>query len=177
LPASAPALVVPAQAHSVSQQRAQDCRIETGGVRHADERSIHADLAFHANNGIIPMPHAAQPKPLVWIGSSRKDMESFPEDVQDLFGYALYVAQMGGKHPDAKPLKGFGGAGVLEIVDDYKGGTYRAVYTVRLSEAVYALHAYQKKSTTGIATRREDVDLIRQRLRQALEIHRQGYGK
>jgi phage-related protein len=84
---------------------------------------------------------------------------------------------MGGKHPDAKPLRGFGGAGVLEIVDDHRGSTYRAVYTVRLSEAVYALHAFQKKSTAGIATRKQDVDLIKQRLKQAEELHRQEYGK
>jgi phage-related protein len=123
------------------------------------------------------LPEPVQPKPLVWIGSSRKDLKSFPEDVRDLFGYALYVAQMGGRHPDAKPLKGFGGAGVLEIVDDYAGSTYRAVYTVRLSEAVFALHAFQKKSTTGIATRKQDVDLVRQRLKQAEALHRQEYGK
>ncbi|MGH8682444.1 MAG: type II toxin-antitoxin system RelE/ParE family toxin [Burkholderiales bacterium] len=123
------------------------------------------------------MPQAGQPKPLVWIGSSRKDLKSFPEDVRDLFGYALYVAQMGGRHPDAKPLKGFGGAGVLEIVDDHAGSTYRAVYTVRLTETVYALHAFQKKSTAGIATRREDVDLVKQRLKQAEAVHRQEYGK
>ena len=123
------------------------------------------------------MLEAARPKPLVWIGSSRKDLKSFPEDVQDLFGYALYVAQTGGRHPDAKPLKGFGGAGVLEVVEDHQGDTYRAVYTVRLSEVVYALHAYQKKSTAGIATRKQDVDLIRQRLKQAREMHRQEYGK
>jgi phage-related protein len=84
---------------------------------------------------------------------------------------------MGGKHPDAKPLKGFGGAGVLEIVDDHRGSTYRAVYTVRLSEAVYALHAFQKKSAAGIATRKQDIDLIKQRLKQAEELHRQEYGK
>ncbi len=84
---------------------------------------------------------------------------------------------MGGKHPDAKPLKGFGGAGVLEIVDHHQGDTYRAVYTVRLSDAVYALHAFQKKSTVGVATRKQDVDLIKQRLKQAQEIHRQKYGK
>ncbi len=84
---------------------------------------------------------------------------------------------MGGKHPDAKPLKGFGGAGVLEVVDDHQGNTYRAVYTVRLSEAVYALHAFQKKSTAGIATRKQDVALIKQRLKQAQEIHRQEHGK
>lgn len=123
------------------------------------------------------MSETAQPKPLVWIGSSKKDLKTFPEEVQDLLGYALYVAQMGGKHPDAKPLKGFGGAGVLEIVDDYQGDTYRAVYTVKLREVVYALHAFQKKSTTGIATRKQDIDLIKQRLRQAEELYKQEYGK
>ena len=123
------------------------------------------------------MSETAQPKPLVWIGSSKKDLKTFPEEVQDLLGYALYVAQMGGKHPDAKPLKGFGGAGVLEIVDDHQGDTYRAVYTVKLREVVYALHAFQKKSTTGIATRKQDIDLIKQRLRQAQELYKQEYGK
>jgi phage-related protein len=123
------------------------------------------------------MPQSAYPKPLVWIGSSRKDLKTFPEEVQDVFGYALHVAQMGGKHPDAKPLKGFGGAGTLEIVDDHQGDTYRAVYTVRLRGLVYVLHAFQKKSTTGIATRKEDIDLIKQRLRQARELYKQEYGK
>jgi phage-related protein len=120
---------------------------------------------------------STKPKPLVWIGSSRKDLRSFPEEVRDLLGYALYVAQLGGKHPDAKPLKGFGGAGVLEIVDDHQGGTYRAVYTVTLREVVYVLHAFQKKSTAGVATRKEDVDLIKRRLRQAQELYDQEYGK
>jgi phage-related protein len=123
------------------------------------------------------MPQATHPKPLVWIGSSRKDLKAFPEEVQDVFGYALHVAQMGGKHPDAKPLKGFGGAGVLEIVDDHQGDAYRAVYTVKLREIVYVLHAFQKKSTIGIATRKEDIELIKQRLRQAQELYKQEYGK
>jgi phage-related protein len=125
----------------------------------------------------MPMAQAVQLKSLVWIGSSRKDLRSFPEDVRDLFGYALYVAQTGGKHPDAKPLKGFGGAGVLEIVDDHAGSTYRAVCMVRLTDAVYGLHAFQKKSTAGIATRKQDVDLVKQRLKQAEALHRQEYGK
>jgi phage-related protein len=123
------------------------------------------------------MSEAARPKPLVWIGSSKKDLKTFPEEIQDVLGYALYVAQMGGKHPDAKPLKGFGGAGVLEIVDDHQGDTYRAVYTVKLREVVYALHAFQKKSTTGIATRKQDIDLVKQRLRQAQELYKREYGK
>jgi phage-related protein len=109
--------------------------------------------------------------------AARRDLKSFPEEVQDVFGYALYLAQMRGKHPDAKPLKGFGGAGVLEIVDDHQGRTYRAVYTVRLSNVSYVLHAFQKKSTRGIATRREDVDLIQRRLKQARELHEQEHGR
>ena len=84
-------------------------------------------------------------------------------------GYALYLAQTGGKSPDAKPLKGFGGSGVLEIVEDHEGGTYRAVYTVKLAGAVYALHAFQKKSKKGIATPKQDIDLIKERLIRARE--------
>lgn len=83
-------------------------------------------------------------KSLYWVGSSKKDLQSLPADVQDVFGYALHVAQTGGKHTQAKPLKGFGGAGVLEVVEDYIGDTYRAVYTVKFGEAVYVLHAFQK---------------------------------
>lgn len=128
-------------------------------------------MRIYASTSIIPMSTIAAPKPLVWIGSARKDLKTFPEEVQDVFGYALYLAQLGGKHPDAKPLKGFGGAGVLEIVDDHQGGTYRAVYTVRMREVVYVLHAFQKKSAAGVATRREDVALIRQRLKEAQALH------
>jgi phage-related protein len=93
-----------------------------------------------------------------------------PEEVQDTFGYALYRAQQGTKHPLAKPLKGFGSAGVLEVVENDRGGTYRAVYTVRFSRAVYVLHCFQKKSPSGLATPQQDADLIKVRLRQA-EIH------
>lgn len=84
-------------------------------------------------------------------------------------GYALYLAQMDNKHLDTKPLKGFGGAGVLEIVADHDGDTFRAVYTVRFANAVYALHAFQKKSRRGIATPKREVERIRQRLRRAQE--------
>lgn len=107
-------------------------------------------------------------KPLVWIGSSLEDLRAFPEEVRRAMGYALYLAQMGEKHPDAKPLKGFGG-GVLEAIDDFAGDTYRAVYTVRLSDAVYVLHAFQKKAKRGIATPKRDTDIIRSRLRRAKE--------
>ena len=94
----------------------------------------------------------------------------FPDPVQDRMGYALYVAQRGGKHPDAKALSGFGGAGVLEVVRDFRGDAFRAVYTVRFADVVFVLHAFQKKSTTGRQTPRREIALIRQRLRDAEEI-------
>ncbi len=108
-------------------------------------------------------------KPLFWIGSTLRDLKDFPNDVQDGIGHALDVAQAGGRHRDAKPLSGFGGAGVLEIVEDYAGDTYRAVYTVRFASAVYALHAFQKKSKRGIETPKQELDLIKTRLRKAEE--------
>ncbi len=95
-----------------------------------------------------------------------------PEDVQDTFGFALYLAQLGQKHPGAKPMKGFAGAGVLEIVEDYGSGTYRAVYTVRFADAVYVLHVFQKKSKHGVATPREEIEKVKSRLKIAEEIHR-----
>ena len=106
-------------------------------------------------------------RPLFWVGSARRDLQQFPEAVQDLMGQALLDAQYGGKHPDAKPLHGFGGAGVLEIVDDEDGNTYRTVYTVRLPSGVYVLHAFQKKSRHGVRTDRHDIELARERLRWA----------
>jgi phage-related protein len=112
-------------------------------------------------------------KPLVWIGSSLKDLREFPEEVKDEMGFALYEAQCGLKPTAAKPLKGFGGAGVLEVVSDYQSDAYRAVYTVRLEERVYVLHAFQKKSKKGIATPKADIELIKRRLRQAEELHKE----
>ena len=108
---------------------------------------------------------SALTKPLRWIASSKKDLMAMPEPVQDTFGYALHLAQSGHKHPDAKPLKGFGGAGVLEVVEDFQSDTYGAVYTVRYADAVYVIHCFQKKSTQGIATPRPDLDLIKSRLK------------
>ena len=112
-------------------------------------------------------------KPLVWIGSSLKDLREFPEEVKDEMGFALYEAQCGLKPTAAKPLKGFGGAGVLEMVSDYQSDTYRAVYTVRLEERVYVLHAFQKKSKKGIATPKADIEVVKRRLRQAEELHKE----
>ena len=106
-------------------------------------------------------------KPIEWISSSRNDLRKFPEEVQQMVGFALYRAQLGKKHPDAKPLKGFNGAGVLEIVEDFDGDTYRAVYTVKFEEIIYVLHAFQKKSKRGITTPKKDIDLIEARLNRA----------
>jgi phage-related protein len=116
---------------------------------------------------------AAQPsiKPAVWIGSAKADLRAFPEEVKDAVGFALYLAQQGGKHPDAKPLRGFGGAGILEIIEDHRGDTYRAVYTVRLAGRVYVLHAFQKKSKSGIETPKAEINLIKSRLKRAEEEH------
>ena len=112
-------------------------------------------------------------KPIRWIGRSLEDLRSFPAEVRRGLGYALHFAQAGTKHPAAKPMKGFGGAGVLEIVDDHRGDTYRAVYTVRFSEAVYVLHAFEKKSRKGISTPTREMDIVRQRLRHAEQQHKQ----
>lgn len=109
-------------------------------------------------------------KPVIRVGSSREDLREFPEPVQDHMGYALYVAQRGGRHRNAKALTGFGGAGVVEVVRDYRGDTFRSVYTLRYAGAVYVLHAFQKKSKTGRETPRRDIEMIRQRLREAEQI-------
>jgi phage-related protein len=118
-----------------------------------------------------------EPKPLYFVGSALEDLRACPEDVKDVFGFGLYLAQMGERHARSKPLRGFGGAGVLEIVDNDETGTYRAVYTVVLQGAIYVLHVFQKKSKRGIATPRQETDLIRTRLRQAEQHHAATFGK
>lgn len=112
-------------------------------------------------------------KELHWLGNSLKVLRELPEDVQDGFGYALHIAQTGDRHRSAKPLKGFSGAGVLEIVEDDDGNTYRAIYTVKFSEAIYVLHVFQKKSKKGIETPRQEIELIESRLKLAQEIHKE----
>ncbi|MDM3848051.1 MAG: type II toxin-antitoxin system RelE/ParE family toxin [Aphanizomenon gracile PMC649.10] len=116
-----------------------------------------------------------QIKPLEWVGSSLEDLKEFPEEVKGEIGYALYLAQIGDKHPDTKPLKGFKGASVLEVVEDFDGDTYRAIYTVKLPKAVYVLHVFQKKSKHGIATPKQDIDLIEARLERAKQHYNQVY--
>ena len=118
---------------------------------------------------VNPTRNDAPPKPVRWVGSSKDDLSGFPEEVRRRVGGALWDAQRGLKAPYAKPLRGFGGAGVLEILDDYDGDTYRAVYTVRFAGVVYVLHAFQKKSKGGKATPKAELDLIKQRLRRATE--------
>ena len=110
-------------------------------------------------------------KPLEFVGSSRKDLRAMPDTVRQVFGRALLRAQLGGKATSAKPLKGFRGAGVLEIVEDYDTDTYRTVYTVRFPEVVYVLHVFQKKSRAGIATSSRDLQLIETRLKKAEELY------
>ncbi len=112
-------------------------------------------------------------KPVRWIASSRSDLRDFPEPVPLRVGGALWEAQKAGKGTWAKPLKGYGGAGVVEIIDDHDGDTFRAVYTVRFKGVVYVLHAFQKKSKSGIATLKTDLALIETRSRRAEEDYRQ----
>ncbi|NMF59848.1 type II toxin-antitoxin system RelE/ParE family toxin [Pseudanabaena yagii] len=116
-------------------------------------------------------------KPVEWIGSSLDDLKDFPDEVQQVVGYALYIAQCGDKHPSAKPLKGFKGAGVVEVVEDFDGDTYRAVYTIKFADVVYVLHSFQKKSKQGIATPKQDIDLIEARLKRAKEHYAEHYNK
>ncbi|HEY3242693.1 MAG TPA: type II toxin-antitoxin system RelE/ParE family toxin [Phycisphaerae bacterium] len=112
----------------------------------------------------------------MWVGSSREDLSAFPGPARREAGYALYLAQMGTRAIKANPLKGFGGAGVLEIVADCAGNAYRAVYTVRFPRAVYVLHAFQKKSKKGISTAKSEMDLVRRRLRIATAEYKRAYG-
>ena len=107
-------------------------------------------------------------KSIYWVASAKDDLNDMPATVQDTFGFALHLAQAGHKHPDAKPLKGFGGAGVLEVVESRQSYAYRAVYTLKVADAVYVLHCFQKKSTTGAETPKPDMELIRDRLQFVL---------
>jgi phage-related protein len=114
---------------------------------------------------------------IIYLGSSQKDALKLPSDVQEVFAYALEVAIKGGQHEDAKPLKGFHGASVIEVVSDHRGNTFREIYTVRFKEAIFVLHVFQKKSKKGIATPKEDMELIKRRLKWAEILHKENYGK
>ena len=119
------------------------------------------------------MTDAPPVKPLAWVGPSLKDFRAFPDKVKSEMGYALYVAQCGGRYRKAKTLKGMGGAGVVELIGDHQGDTYRTVYTVRFETAVYLLHAFQKKSKSGIATPQAETRLIGLRMRDAERMHKE----
>lgn len=122
---------------------------------------------------MVKPPNEYQPKPVRWVGGSKEDLSDFPEEVRRRVGGALWEAQVGRKAAYAKPLKGVGDAGVLEVVDDFDGDTFRAVYTVRFTKAVYVLHAFQKKSKRGTTTLKAELDLIDQRLKRAREDYEQ----
>jgi phage-related protein len=133
-------------------------------------------LREYAKSGIMNMANdediePTAPKPVIWVASSRKDLKRFPKPVRQTVGQALFDAQTGKKHPDAKPLKGFGGAGVLEIVEDHDGNTYRAVYTVKFAGVVYVLHAFQKQSKSGKKTPAPEIAKVRARLKEAEKHH------
>ena len=113
-----------------------------------------------------------EPKQLVWVGSSRRDLREFPPAVRRIFGVALFAAQLGEMPPDAKPLRGFGGASVLELIEDHRGDSYRAVYTVRFATEIYVLHAFRKKSKRGIATPKRDIEVICERLKSAERLYK-----
>ena len=125
--------------------------------------------ALKDKNVRLPAPK----KHVEWIGSSKKDLEDFPDAVQHDIGFALMVAQFGGKHQDAKPWKGLG-SGVMEIVSSYDTNTYRAIYTVNIGDVIYVLHAFQKKSKSGIGTPKEEIALVEARYKRAVEISKKG---
>jgi phage-related protein len=134
-------------------------------------RLKYFSLSEYAKKGIIQMAesddYSPKEKPLRFVGSSRKDIRKLPKGVKYVFGQALYDAQTGLKHPSTKPLKGFGGAGVLEVVEDDEGGTYRAVYTVKFAGVVYVLHVFQRKSKSRSKTPSEEIEKVKTRLKEA----------
>ncbi|OGW60015.1 MAG: hypothetical protein A2V83_07515 [Nitrospirae bacterium RBG_16_64_22] len=115
-------------------------------------------------------------RPLLWVASSKRDYGAFPPRVQDTLGFELFLAQTGQHPPSAKPLKGIG-SGVVELIKDFDGDTYRTVYTVHLREAVYVLHAFKKKSKRAIATPQSDIDLIKRRLKDAVSDHAERFSE
>ncbi|WP_031336947.1 type II toxin-antitoxin system RelE/ParE family toxin [Rhodopseudomonas sp. B29] len=121
------------------------------------------------------LPRPERSRTVHFVGTSRKDLRSLPKGARAVFGYALLLAESGMRHPDAKPLKGFGGAGVLEVVEDLDGDTYRAVYTVKFGDIVYVLHAFKKKSKVGSKTPPRDIELIVSRLKEAEDHFKRNY--
>jgi phage-related protein len=114
-------------------------------------------------------------RPVEFIASAKGDLSAMPDEVKSVFGFAIFQAELGEKHPDAKPLKGFGGGGVLEVVEDHRSDAYRAVYTVKFAGVIYVLHAFQKKSKKGAKTDKRDIDLIKARLKIAEQHYAKNY--
>jgi phage-related protein len=144
-------------------------------VRSGQDRRRNGGSALtdYGETTIYPIIDDAPVRPVAWVGSSKRDFRAFPDEVQDVMGFALYRTQTGQWHESMKPLKGFGGSGVVELVESHQGDAYRAVYTVRFEEAVYVLHAFQKKSKSGIKTPQQDIEMIKSRLKLAEASHRQ----
>lgn len=150
--------------HVLTADTGWDCSLFPGFL--ILNHSVDRELDFSGKHAKLSiMGH--KEKLVIWIGRTLEDLKRFPVEVQRTFGFALYRAQIGKKHPDAKPLRGFGGAGVIEVVEDYHGDTYRAVYTVKFAGVVYTLHAFQKKSKKGRATPKQELELVRARLKVA----------
>ena len=133
---------------------------------------LNETLLYHTDRRIYIYMRDAE-RPVVWVGSSRRDLREFPRAVRRDIGRAIFAAQEGETDPAAKPLRGFGGSSIVEIIAHHRGDTWRTVYTVRFAEAIYVLHAFQKKSKSGIATTKRDIELIRQRLAEAERLHRE----
>lgn len=134
-------------------------------------RNIWHNYHIMAANNRIPIL-----KPIEWASQAKKELKEFPDDVIDVIGYSLMLVQQGEKPDNAKPLKGFAGAGVLEVIEDFDSDTYRAIYTVRFKKAIYVLCAFKKKSKEGIKTPKKDMDLIKHRLDCAAEHYKSKYG-
>src|SRR5688500_7599456 len=117
---------------------------------------------MYARSGILMVDETEEEKPLFWIGRSYDDLLDCPAEVRRTFGFALGLAQQAGKFVDAKPLQGFGGAGVLDVLEDWQGGTFRCVYSVKFAGAVYVLHTFQKKSKSGRKTPKQEIELVKE---------------
>ena len=128
-------------------------------------------LCYFRHNMMMALPTII--KPISWLGNTKQELSGFAEDIRDEVGQALFEAQKGGRHSSVKPLSGYGDAGVLEVISNYSGDTFRAVYTVRWPERIYVLHVFQKKSKSGAKTPKGDMDLIDARLKRLTELHAQ----
>ena len=147
----------------------------TGAPLNRVEQRLTCDNMLEKTYCGIPTEHPLVLKPVEWIGSARDDLREMPEDIQGTFGYALHEAQRGKHHPNAKQLKGEL-HGLIEVVDDFDGDTYRAIYTVKLAGIVYVLHVFQKKSTRGIATPKREIAVIKERWQRAKRHYAAHYG-